>query len=248
MIELVWGDAAEELGAMSDVDFIFADPPYNISNTRNVANNWNGYTSYKGDWDVVEDYEGFTRRWVGAACSSLRSGGILCISGVFGSLVPAWEELMRQGMKFQSHIVWHKTNPAPTVHHRMLVNANEIVLCFSKGPKWYFNYDVAKELAGRDPHNVMNYPVARRQGGIISKPLKLVSFLVQSFCSPDGLVVDPFIGTGTTAVAAEMTGRRNIGIDISPFALQVAALRCRKLLYEVQIRRGYERARRSARG
>ncbi len=207
------------------VDFVFADPPYGISNLRNVSNSWNGYSSSKGEWDVVP-----LGPWVQGACRALRPGGIIVVSGVFGSLIPVWNALCSYGMKFLSHPVWYKTNPVPSIHRRCFTNANELLLVFAKpGRRYTFNYDMAKVLnGGKQMHNVFRLPSARKLGGIISKPEQLVKILVEVFSNVGDVICDPFLGTGTTAVVALRLKRKFIGCDISKIALKVSQRRLRE--------------------
>lgn len=216
MLEVIQGDCRSIMKTLpGGYDFIFADPPYNISNERNLLNSWNGYVSDKGSWDHICDYERFTIEWVNAAVEVLRPGGIIAIIGVYGSLIPAWMTLVACGLQFQSHLVWHKTNPAPSIHRRMFTHANEIIIIFSKGPGWTFNYEAVKELSGgKQMHNVVTLPAVRRIANISRKPERLLEILVAAFTLPGGAVLDPFLGTGTTAICCKRMGRSCTGIEI----------------------------------
>jgi len=207
-------DCRKVLPKVSGVDMVLTDPPFAISR-GDFETSWCGYKSHKGDWDWTEAVGG---EWVHMCCDALRPGGVFCCFGVFGSLMPIWQVLeVREDMQFQSHIVWHKTNPTPSVHRRMLTHANEIILLFSKGPKWYFDYALSKEYGGgKQLHNVWEGPAARRKLTRPRKPPWLLERLVRLFCPEDGIILDPFAGTGGVLEAANAWNRNWIAIEIDP--------------------------------
>lgn len=222
MSKIIHGDCRSKLWKLKDVDMIFTDPPFAISNSRNssgASKKFSGYSSNKGEWDEYVPAED----WVPQACNALRKGGIFACFGTFGSLVPIFKILEGYGpymhvlhinMMFQSHIIWHKTNPAPSIHRRMLTHANEIILVYSKGPKWYFNYEFSKTLNdGKQCHNVFNYPAVKKVLGVTAKPVGLCEQIIQLFCPVDGIVVDPFAGSGAIPEAANNTLRDYIAIE-----------------------------------
>jgi DNA modification methylase len=217
---IIKGDARELLSTIRPVHMVFTDPPFDISNNRNtkIHKGFSGYTSNKGSWDEYVPAE----EWVPDACAQLVRGGIFACFGTFGSLVPIFNVLTSKGMalyfdeqmSFQSHIVWHKTNPAPSVHRRMLTHANEFILVFSKGPKWYFDYDYSKTLNnGKQKHNVFDWPAVKKVLGVTRKPPELCEQLVRLFCPPAGIVLDPFAGSGAILEGAKRAERQYIGIE-----------------------------------
>lgn len=217
MITLINRDCiyAMEDMELDSIDMIFTDPPYAISNKNNNGNTWNGYRSEKGSWDYIHgNYDQFTYQWIEWAYKLLRPGGIICISGVLGSLVPAFIKLESLKATFQSHFIWHKTNPTPSVHRRMFTHANEIVLIYSKGNKWKFNYEAVKALnGGKQQHNVINLAAQRKINDTIKKPDKLLELLITAFTDEGDTILDPFLGTGTTVWVADKMSRNGIGIE-----------------------------------
>jgi DNA modification methylase len=222
---IICGDAVTVLKSLTDeVDLILTDPPYGISNNGNASgasSAFSGYTSNKGEWDVAVPAD----QWVPPACRILRDGGVFIVFGTFGSLVPIFLELNKiDGMRFQSHITWHKTNPAPSIHRRMLTHANEIILVYSKGAKWTFDYVYAKSITGKQLHNhfddgglpEMTFEVAavKKVVGVTRKPPVLCERLVRLFSRPDDVVLDPFAGSGAIPEAARAAGRRVVAIEI----------------------------------
>lgn len=202
----------------NSVDLIFADPPFNISSKNMVSTPWCGYSSFKGKWDLFEgDYNLFTKKWVSECYRILRKGGSIYIIGVFGSLISAFSTLEKLGAKFQSHIIWHKTNPAPSVHRRMYTHANEIILVYSKGKNWCFNYKVSKEYnKGKQLHNVWDIPAVRKKWGVSRKPPALLERIIRISSNEGDLVLDPFLGSGTAMEECYKWKRNCIGIEKDP--------------------------------
>lgn len=197
-------------------DMVFTDPPFGVSNRRNASKQsraFSGYTSDKGDWDQAVPAD----EWVPAAVRCLREGGIFACFGTFGSLVPIYNELEEAGLRFQSHITWHKTNPAPSIHRRMLTHANEIILVYSKGPRWTFDYEYSKTLRnGRQCHNHFDVPAVRKRFGVTRKPPALCVRIVRLFTRTGDVVLDPFAGSGAIPEAADVSGRCGVAIEINP--------------------------------
>ncbi len=210
-------DCEDIVDGLPKVDMVLTDPPFGISNIRNVSTHgWSGYTSDKGKWDVPPGAQ-----WIDMCVDTLRPGGIFSSFGVYGSLVPVFIRLKQLGMTFQSHCIWEKSNPAPSFHRRMYTHANEIVLVFSKGTNWTFHYDVAKELGGgKQLKNVWRAGSSRRKLGRTRKPKYVVERLVLPLTSPGDWILDPFCGTSSLLEIAVAHGRNVIGIDSDPEVIQ----------------------------
>lgn len=225
-MNIILGNCIQVMNEMTErVDLVLTDPPYGVSNQGNssgVSREFSGYTSDKGIWDIEISAD----QWVPAAVNVLRDGGMFVVFGTFGSLVPIYLELTRLSMRFQSHITWHKTNPAPSIHRRMLTHSNEILLVYSKGKQWTFNYDYAKSITGKQMHNhftdepipEMTFEIGavRKEMEVTRKPPTLCDRLVRLFSNPNDLVLDPFAGSGTIPKAAIDADRRAIAIEIQP--------------------------------
>jgi site-specific DNA-methyltransferase (adenine-specific) len=221
MVDVIHGDARAILPTITQtVDLVLTDPPFGISNLANASgasSAFSGYTSDKGAWDVEIPAE----EWVPQTCRVLRDGGMFVVFGTFGSLVPIFLELKKAGMRFQSHITWHKTNPAPSIHRRMLTHANEIILVFSKGSHWTFDYEYSKTITGKQMHNhvemdelCFDVAAVRKVLDVTRKPLILCDRLVRLFSKPGDLVLDPFAGSGAILEAAVGANRRAIAIEV----------------------------------
>lgn len=212
---VVEGDCRDFACWPVQVDMVFTDPPYGISNKDNTdrASAFSGYNSDKGTWDVEVD----AQQWVPLAFNCLKPSGIFACFGTLGSLVSIFYQLEALGMRFQSHITWHKTNPAPSVHRRMLTHANEIILVYSKGAGWCFDYEYGKTLnEGKQKHNHWDFPCVRKIMGVTRKPPILCEQIVRLFTRPGDVVLDPFAGSGGIPEGAEKAGRSTICIEKDP--------------------------------
>ena len=200
-------------------DLVLADPPFNISRKSSYSNPEIGYNPDKGEWDNIEDREYWCmmRSYVHHCWDVMKLGANILTFGCYGSLIPVWYPFEVYGMNFRDHIVWHKSNPAPSVHRRGLTFSHELILWFSKpGAKWTFNYEESKKWnpTGKQQHNVIDCAAVRKKAGVTRKPPKLISYLIQVFSNPGDLVLDPFMGSGTTAECCKELGRDFIGYEI----------------------------------
>lgn len=203
------------------VDLLLTDPPYTIS--KDTGFKHLGENSVErfavdmdfGEWDKTTiDLPGLTR----LAYATLRKGGTAIIWYDLWKLSYLSEAMLDAGFKQIRLIVWEKSNPVPLNQSvNYLTNSREIALLGVKVGNPTFN---AKYHPG-----VFRQPIPRDGGKRVhptQKPLKLFKELVQIHSSPDDLIVDPFLGSGTTAIAAVSNGRQFVGGDINPDYVQVA--------------------------
>lgn len=203
------------------VDLVLTDPPYTIS--KDTGFKQLGDKSVErfavdmdfGEWDkTVIDLAALTQ----LTYTALRKGGTAIIWYDLWKLSHLSEAMLEAGFKQLRLIVWEKTNPVPLNQSiNYLTNSREIALLGVKVGNPTFN--------GKYHSGVYRYPIPRDGGKRLhptQKPLKLFNDLVQMHSSPDDLIVDPFLGSGTTAVSAIGNGRQFIGGDIDPEYVQVA--------------------------
>ena len=209
------------------VDLILTDPPYTIS--RDTGFKHLGENSVErfavnmdfGEWDkTVIDLCSLTQ----LTYSRLRRGGTAIIWYDLWKLSHLSEAMLETGFKQLRLIVWEKSNPVPLNQSvNYLTNSREIALLGVKVGNPTFN---AKYHSG-----VFKQPIPRDGGKRLhptQKPVKLFRELVQIHSNPNDLVVDPFLGSGTTAVAALDLGREFIGGDIDPHYVEVSIDRVRR--------------------
>jgi len=127
----------------------------------------------------------------------------------------------RVGFQFRKVIHWHKTNPFPAIYTRkMYSNSMEMLVHFSKGsPKTWNNKHV------NEMHNFIQSPICmgkERSKHKTQKPLKVCLPFIEISSNEDDLVLDPFMGSGSTAVACKMLNRKYIGYELSEDFFHIA--------------------------
>jgi DNA modification methylase len=134
------------------------------------------------------------------------------------------------GWYIRSVVIWHVLNGLPeSVKDRPTVT-HEYILFMTKSARYFHDYAAAREAgkssAGRNMSSVWAFLTARvREGNYASFPEELPKRCILASCPPDGLVLDPFVGVGTTGVVARRLGRRFVGIELSKKYCRMAAKR-----------------------
>lgn len=206
-------------GISSDsVDLVLTDPPYCISReTTFVMGGVKrfGVSMDFGEWDAVEiDLDCLA----GQLYRVLRKGGTAVIWYDVWKLSYLSDALMKAGFSMRRLLIWEKTNPVPlNSHFTYLSNSREMAVSVVKGNKPVFN---ASYHSG-----IYSYPIPQHNKNRLhptQKPLELFVSLLNTHSNIGDFVVDPFVGSGTTAVACWRTGRNFLGGDISPEYVDVA--------------------------
>jgi site-specific DNA-methyltransferase (adenine-specific)/modification methylase len=214
------------------VDLILTDPPYYQFRAQNV-------TALKNHKDVVTefDFDGYASEeeyldfllQVLMECYRVAkpgAAGYLFCGDDFVSYINRLVE--RAGFKFRKVIHWHKTNPFPAIHTRkMFANSMELIVHFSKGTPKTWNSKHVNEM-----HNFIESPIcmgSERTKHKTQKPLKVVKPYIEISSNPRDVVLDPFMGSGTTAVAAIQLGRQYVGCELSEEYVTIASQRLQQL-------------------
>jgi len=242
---IVCGDCIELLGGVGEpfVDLVFADPPFNIGYS---------YDKYK-DKVKSEKYLAWTRDWMGACVNALKSDGSFYIA--IGDDYAAQIRLIGQelGLTLRNWIIWHYTFGQQT--KAKFARAHTHIFYFVKDKKNYcFNdhtvrvpsdrqltyNDKRANPAGKMPDDVWNeYSrvcgtfLERQQWHPCQMPESLLTRIISVSSNEGDLVLDPFIGSGTTAASAVQLGRSYCGIDISENYVENTRKRLSKLKSEI---------------
>ena len=124
------------------------------------------------------------------------------------------------GFNFRKVIHWHKTNPFPAIYTRkMFANSVELIVHFSKGSPNTWNHKHVNEM-----HNFIQTPICmgkERSKHKTQKPLKVCVPYLEISSNPGDLVLDPFMGSGTTAVASKKLNRDFIGFELSEEYIEI---------------------------
>ena len=111
-------------------------------------------------------------------------------------------------------IVWKKTNPMPRNIERRYVQDMEFAIwAVKKGAKWTFNKDKDKPYM-RSLFETSTVAGAEKVPHPTQKSLKLMQALIQTHTNEKDLIIDPFMGSGSTGLAAIQLGRKFIGIEL----------------------------------
>lgn len=222
---LLQGDCVELLSKFDfKFDMIFADPPYFLSNGGISVQSGKMVSVNKGDWDKSQGFEKdneFNRAWLKACRNKLNDNGTIWISGTFHNIFSVAQMLTELDYKILNCITWAKTNPPPNLSCRYFTHSTEFILWArkSKTGKHFYNYELMKEInGGTQMRDVWTLPAIapwEKSCGKhpTQKPLALLARIILASTQRNGWVLDPFAGSSTTGIAANILGRRYLGID-----------------------------------
>lgn len=227
--EVVLGDCLAVLRNWPDacIDHVIADPPFNISRERGLGWAFSSHVTMHERWDHFspDSFFDFNLAWLEQVCRVLRPNGNLFIFGTYHNIY-LLGFLLQQVLnrRINNSIVWYKPNAQPNITARTLTESTEQIIWAvnerrDRARRWTFDYWHAKELnGGRQLRNLWEFPVTprseRRHGKHPSqKPLALLERIIAIATEPGQLLLDPFGGAGTLALAAEHLGRRWILIE-----------------------------------
>ena len=215
MIDLYNGDCLEFIKTIesNSVDLILTDPPYNIAqySTGNIP--LPGRTELNNDigsWDekTIEPIS-----FVDEFKRILKPTGNIFVFTSY-NLIGKWHEAFDPEYDTFQYFMWHKTNPTPKIYKNGFLNSCELIVCmWDKGHTW--NFSTQNEM-----HNFFESPICMGKERLKSpkhpaqKPVKLLSHLIKIASNENDVVFDPFMGVGSTGVAAKSLNRSFIGCEI----------------------------------
>lgn len=213
-------------------DMIFADPPYMLSNGGITCHNGQVTSVNKGEWDksnrIENDFE-FHKKWLSLCKNLLKNNGTIWVSGTYHSIYACGFNMQLLGYHILNDITWFKPNASPNMSCRYFTASHENLIWARKDKKTkhLFNYEAMKN--GNFPNDFIKKPYTQmRSVWAIStpskheknfgkhptqKPLALLERMVLASTNKGDLILDPFMGSGTTGVAAIKLGRKFVGIE-----------------------------------
>ncbi|UDI79258.1 site-specific DNA-methyltransferase [Staphylococcus taiwanensis] len=221
----------------NSVDLIFADPPYFLSRGGITNSGGKMVSVNKGEWDTfitLEEKHAFNRQWIKLCKSILSDNGSIWISGTLHNIYSIGFALEQEGFKILNNITWEKTNPPPNLGCRNFTHSTETIIWAKKDlkkAKHTFNYNVMKEINNnKQMKDVWKGPLTRKSEKSFGKhptqkPEYLLERIIRSTTNKDDLVLDPFMGSGTTGVIAKRLQRRFIGVEKEEPYIQIAKQR-----------------------
>jgi site-specific DNA-methyltransferase (adenine-specific) len=243
-VKLYQGDCLEMLPLFEKdtFDMVFADPPYLLSNDGITCHAGKMVSVNKGDWDksqgVEADHE-FVMEWLSACRRVMKKDATIWVSGTQHIIYSVGFAMQKLGFKILNDIVWYKVNPPPNLSCRYFTHSTEIVLWAAKSDKskHTFNYEEMKATAnppfddpGKQMKSIWAITAPSKDEKTFGKhptqkPVRLLNRIIRASTNPGELILDPFVGSGTTAISALMNDRHCIGIDADQEYLATAAMR-----------------------
>ncbi len=242
---LLQGDVFELLPQFDfKFDMVFADPPYFLSNDGLTIKNGKITSVNKGNWDKSKGFEyinDFNRRWLKLIRDKMKEEATIWISGTMHNIFSIGQILTELDFKILNIITWQKTNPPPNFSRKYFTHSTEQIIWARKNAKvpHYFNYELMKELNdGKQMKDVWTLPAIASWEKLCGKhptqkPLSVLARIILASTRKGAWIIDPFTGSSTTGIAANLLERKFLGIDIESEYLEIS--KCRKFEIENQI-------------
>jgi site-specific DNA-methyltransferase (adenine-specific) len=238
-LELLDAIAAKYPGGRFDA--IFADPPYFLSNGGISCHAGRMVKVDKGDWDKSRGPElnhEFNIEWLRRCQRVLKPNGTLWVSGTHHVIHSIGYAMQQLGYKILNDITWEKPNPPPNLSCRYFTHSTETVIWAAKNEKskHVFNYaDMRQANGGKQMKSVWTMTAP---GGDekthgkhpTQKPVALIERCLLASTNEGDLVLDPFLGGGTTAVAAIRLKRGCVGIELDEHHANLSMKRIKSAL------------------
>ena len=216
-------DSREVIKRIPDnsIDFILTDPPYNLGqhSTGNIP--LAGRTAMNNDiaeWDMVDF---IPEAWADDFVRILKPTGNLFIFTSYNQL-GRWHKCLDHRFDTTNFMIWHKTNPAPKIFRAGFLNSCEIIFtCWNKRHTWNF-------ISQEEMHNFIESPVCMKPERLSNpkhptqKPVSILKKMIEIASNEDDIVFDPFMGVGSSGVAALELNRRFIGIELDKSYFEAA--------------------------
>jgi site-specific DNA-methyltransferase (adenine-specific) len=217
-------------------DMIFADPPYFLSNGGITCHAGRMVSVNKGAWDRSmgpDENHNFNREWLARCQRVLKPNGTIWVSGTTHVIHSIGFAMQQLGFKVLNDITWVKPNPPPNLSCRYFTHATETIIWAAKNEhsKHHFDYQLMRKLAGgkqmKSVWEILPPGTDEKLHGKhpTQKPVALLRRILLASTKPGDTVLDPFVGSGTTVVAALAEGRRAVGIELEQVYVNLAIVR-----------------------
>ena len=229
--KIINGDSLAELKKIPDetFDLIFADPPYNLQLKNNLIRPDRSKVSAVNDkWDKFENfnsYDEFTKSWLLECKRILKKNGSIWVIGSYHNIFRVGSKIQDLGFWILNDVIWSKNNPMPNFKGTRFTNAHETLIWASKdkNSKYTFNYQSLKCLNDDlQMRSTWNLPICngnerlKQKGKKVhstQKPESLLHRIILASSNKNDFILDPFLGSGTTAVVAKKLSRNFYGIE-----------------------------------
>jgi DNA modification methylase len=229
---ILQGDSLELLALLppQSVDLVFADPPYNLQLQHDLWRpNMTQVDAVNDDWDKFKDiaaYDQFSEAWLKLARDAMKENASIWVSGTYHNIFRVGRIMQDLGFWLMNTVAWLKPNAMPNFRGARLKNDVEFIIWAKRSERAgaTFNHHVMKQFnAGKQLGSVWTIPVCGGEERLrdgdgkklhpTQKPEELLKRIILATSVPGDVVLDPFLGTGTTAAVAKQLHRQWIGIE-----------------------------------
>lgn len=234
---LLKGDSNELLPQFDHkFDMVFADPPYFLSNNGLSIQSGEIVSVNKGKWDKSLGFEAineFNRQWLSLVRDKMKEDATIWISGTMHNIFSVGQILTELDFKILNVVTWQKSNPPPNFSCRFFTHSTEQIIWARKNKDvpHYYNYELMKQLnGGKQMKDVWKLPAIARwekscEKHPTQKPLSVLTRIILASTKPNAWILDPFAGSSTTGIAANLTNRRYLGIEREEQYLEISKKR-----------------------
>lgn len=218
MIDLKLGDCLEVMKHIpnNSIDLIATDPPYEISKKNNFKTMGRRGIDF-GDWDIDFDQLG----WIDKIADKVSGDGSVVVFNAWRNLGDIASHLEKNGFIVKDILRWVKDNPMPRNRDRRYIVDYEFALwAVKKKSKWVFN-----RLNESYDRPEFRYPIVSGKEKTLhptQKPVALMRDIILRHSNENDLILDPFMGSGTTGVACSNLNRNFIGIELDENYFNIA--------------------------
>jgi site-specific DNA-methyltransferase (adenine-specific)/modification methylase len=246
--KIILGDCIENLKKIPDnsIDLIFADPPYNMQLNGDLWRpNQTKVDAVDDDWDKYESfkhYDDFTTAWLKECKRVLKENGAIWVIGSYHNIFRVGKIIQDLGYWILNDIIWMKTNPMPNFKGTRFNNAHETLIWASKNKnsRYKFHYKSMKAFNGdKQMRSDWYIPICLGNERIringekahsTQKPEELLYRIILSTSDVGDIILDPFMGSGTTGAIAKLLKRKFIGFEKEEKYKKIAEDRIKKII------------------
>lgn len=220
------GDCFEKMRELPDhsVDLILCDPPYNLANYSRGNMNFDWRSEINNDVAKWDEKPLEPKELVSEFKRILSPNGNIFIFTSY-NLIGKFHEAFDPEFDTFQFMVWHKTNPTPSIRKCSFLNSCELIVClWNKGHTW--NFTKQSEM-----HNFIESPICMGKERLknpkhpTQKPVKILEHIINIASNQNDIVLDMFMGVGSTGVAALNLKRRFIGVELNSVYYDAAVKR-----------------------
>lgn len=219
------------------VDMIFADPPYFLSNGGVTISSGKIVSVNKGEWDKKENYDDvnkFTKEWISECYRILKRKCSILICGTHHNIFDIKRIAEEVGFKIINIIIWKKVDPPPLIYKNKLRFSYEFIIWFDKGEGHTFNYENMYKINNNELEDVWVLPSVTKKEKTFGyhptqKPECLLERIILATTKEKDIVLDPFLGSGTTAFICKKYNRKFIGIEKNKNYYEIAKNRYKSI-------------------